>query len=54
MNCPKCHTKTTKRGVLEKVRVLTTSKETFEIEIITISCVKCQTILGIVNSPVVM
>jgi hypothetical protein len=51
MNCPKCRTPTTKRGLLEKVRVLSGSKEKFEIEVIVISCVKCQTILGTVNVP---
>jgi hypothetical protein len=40
---------TTKRGLLEKVRVLSGSKEKFEIDVVIVSCVKCQTILGIVN-----
>ena len=51
MNCPKCHIPTTKRGLLEKVRVLSGSKEKFEIDVVIVSCVKCQTILGVVNTP---
>ena len=51
MNCPKCRTLTTKRGSLDKVRVLSGTKEKFEIDVIIVSCVKCQTILGVVNAP---
>ena len=51
MNCPKCRTPTTKRGSIEKVRVLRGTIEKFEIDVIVISCVKCRTILGIVNAP---
>ncbi len=51
MNCPKCRIPTTKRGLLEKVRVLSGSKEKFEIDVVIVSCVKCQTILGVVNAP---
>jgi hypothetical protein len=51
MNCPKCRIPTTKRGLLEKIRVLSGSKEKFEIDVVVVVCVKCQTILGVVNAP---
>ena len=52
MNCPDCGRSTT-RGKIEKVRVLR-EPETFEIDVIVISCLKCNKTLGVVNVPITL
>ena len=51
MNCPECHEPTPKRGLQEKIRVIGGTNEKYEIEVVTVVCMKCQTILGVVNAP---
>ncbi len=49
MKCPECGHRTT-RGTIEKVRVLA-KPEAFEMEVVVITCVRCQRTLGVVNVP---
>ena len=52
MNCPDCGHSIT-RGKIEKVRVLS-KPETFEIDVIVISCLHCEKTLGVVNVPLTL
>ena len=52
MKCPDCG-RSTARGKIEKVRVLGL-QETVEIDVIEISCLKCNNTLGIVNVPITL
>ena len=52
MKCPDCGRSTT-RGKIEKVRVLG-KPETFEIDVIEISCIHCNKTLGVVNVPITL
>jgi len=49
MQCPECGNRTT-RGTIEKVRVLG-KPEAFQMEVVVITCVRCQKTLGVVNVP---
>jgi hypothetical protein len=49
MKCPDCGRSTT-RGKTEKIRVLS-EPETFEIDVIVISCIHCKRTLGVVSVP---